>query len=521
MPRRILVLRFACLVLAASVLPCAALAAGFEYGPQGVHAVGRGGAFVLGADDPSAIWWNPSKVAFLRGTQLMINDNITRMKLDFDRDPAAKYQVDGKGNLTSRPELDSNGDPVVRESGRTSEQTHWFPLGASLGLTSDFGLKDWGFGLGICGPSAYGTVRYPDKAPLNKDDPTLASGTRYSVTDMNALLLMVSLAAAYKYKDYVGLGFALQYVAVPYIKYSLDIISPGPAAKQNDPAYTLNDMRVEVDMSDWKKFSVLLGGWGRPLPFLELGFSARIFPIPIRATGNLYISGTENSLYPTKAELAARTPAEKPVKVPGSLSFTYPADVKVGARYLHKQGDREVFDIEADFVWEQWSAMDSFKMKFDVNEVEAYSTTLILNEINLPRNQKDTYSVRLGGTYNAIPDHLWARLGGWWESGSQPLAYTTVDLPSWDRFGIGLGLSGAYRGFELGISYAHVFQMSRNVKSGKVYQQILDFEGNVRNGYAVNEGKYTGSYDILSVGLTILWEELIYGKKPGARAAAN
>jgi len=43
--------------------PSGALAAGFEYGPQGVHALGRGGAFTAGADDPSAIWWNPAALA--------------------------------------------------------------------------------------------------------------------------------------------------------------------------------------------------------------------------------------------------------------------------------------------------------------------------------------------------------------------------------------------------------------------------------------------------------------------------
>ena len=78
-----------------------ALAGGFEYGPQGLHAVGRGGAFTVKADDASAVYWNPSRLALLRGTHLLINLNTSKLAMDFDRFPAQKRRVsrDTDGNI--------------------------------------------------------------------------------------------------------------------------------------------------------------------------------------------------------------------------------------------------------------------------------------------------------------------------------------------------------------------------------------------------------------------------------------
>lgn len=488
------------LLAAVAVLlaPAAARSAGFEFGPQGVQAVGRGGAITAGVSDPSAIWLNPARLSLLRGTNFLYNHTVSILDLEFDRAPAQRCEG-GPGQTPCVP----SGYPTAFP--RDYEQENIFPSGMSLGLTSDFGLKNWTFGLGLNGPASFGKVAYANNAPNEGETLPMASASRYSVTKMDAMIAFVSLAAAYKYQDLFGIGVTAQYVAVPWIRYQLDIIGPNNTDTQNQPTASRTDMQVDLDMADWTGVSGILGMWMRPAPCFEVAAAARVVPIQVRTKGDLTISGTPNSLYAKSS----------PVKVPGRLSFDYPMDLRIGLRYVHRDGDREVFDIEADYVWEQWSVLDAFRVKFDREDVEAFGASLALKSITLDRNFKDTYSVRLGGTYNPVPDHLWLRWGGWWESAAQPDAYTTTDLPSWDRFGVGLGLAGAWRGLGIGISYAHVFQLDRTVSAGegRVYQQVLDFEGRVNPGYAINEGRYRSSFDIVSVGLTIQWDELISGRK--------
>lgn len=487
---------FATVSLALLLVAGPALAGGFEYGPQGLHAVGRGGAFTAKADDPSAVYWNPSRLALLRGTHLLINLSSSKLSLDFDRFPAQKRKVtrDTDGNILYGEPI---GDPVPFDT--LSQNAGWFPQGISLALTSDFGLEDWGFGLALNGPAAYGTVGYPSD---------MNSAGRYSLMKLDTLLAYVTAAAAYKYKEWFGFGLGLQYVVVPKLKYSMAMMAPAAYTNQNDPVNNRNDLRADLDMADWTGFSALIGAWARPVEWLELGFNARVVPVKVRAEGKVRMGGTENSVYANM----------KPIKVAGRLEFTMPASVQFGARYRHVAQDREVFDIEADFVWEQWSAMDAFRMTTTESNSEL-GVSIDPMKVSLARRWKDTYSVRLGGQWNAIPQWLTARMGGWWESATQPLEYTSMDLPGFQRFGIGAGLSTSIYGFEIGLAYAHVFQMDRTVKAGTggIRQQLMGTEKNaadefvpvINQGYAVNEGRYKSSFDILTVGISIDWDTLI------------
>jgi long-subunit fatty acid transport protein len=470
-------------------LPATALAGGFEYGPQGLHAVGRGGAFTAKADDASAMYWNPSKLSVLKGTHLLVNLNTSLLSLDFDRFPAQKRKVSQDPETGALSYGDPVGDPI--EFGRSSQNRGWFPMGISMALTSDFGLEDWGFGLSLNGPAAVGAVRYPG----DKD-----AATRYSTAELDTMVAYITAAASYKYKEWFGFGLGLQYMVVPKLKYSLVIIGPAAYTNQNYPVNTINDLRADLSVSDWRGFTALLGAWAKPLPCLEFGFNARIIPVKVKAKGDVKLKGTENSVYES---------LENPIQVGGKLEFNMPATVQLGARYMFVRQDREIFDIEADFVWEQWSRMDAFRM---ATTERAEGPGLAIDPINiaLERRWKDTYSVRLGGQWNAIPDWLTARLGGWWESATQPNAYTTVDLPGFSRFGIGFGLSTSIYGFEIGMAYAHVFQMDRTVEAGTglIRQQLVGPEMMIE-GYAVNEGKYQSSFDIITVGISVDWNKLI------------
>jgi len=291
---------------------------------------------------------------------------------------------------------------------------------------------------------------------------------------------------------------------LPNMKYSLTVIGPAGPVIQNNPVSTVNDLQIALDMKDWFTFSAVVGAWGRPLPCLELAVSAQILPINVVADGDIRISGTPNSIYKSM----------DPYKVDGRVEYQFPMKVLAGARYLHVSRGREVFDIEADFSWENWKNMDAFQVDFLVDEIELLGTTLPLKRITLDRGHQDTYSVRLGGQWNAIPHWLTARAGAWWESAAQKDGYAFADFPSFQRFGLGLGLSTEWRGIEFGVSYAHVFQQTQNIRAGegRNYQQVLMADGTVNKGYAVNEGTWKASTDMVVLGLSFDFDRLIKGR---------
>src|SRR5580693_2823141 len=74
-----------CLALAALSLPRTALAGGFELPDNGTEALGRGGAFVAKADDPTAIMFNPAGLAEQRGTRALLDGHVVMSSYSFQR----------------------------------------------------------------------------------------------------------------------------------------------------------------------------------------------------------------------------------------------------------------------------------------------------------------------------------------------------------------------------------------------------------------------------------------------------
>lgn len=478
------------LTLIAVCLPRHGIGAGFEYGPQGFHAVGRGGAFTAKADDPSAFYWNPSKLSLLRGTYLHYSHNFPQENLTFRRFPQ-------ENTATGR----------VFHFCPASEQLGFYPLNASFAITSDFGLEDFTFGLGIVGPSAIGKARF--------DDPEASGATRYSFLDMDITMMFITASGAWKYRhsgrDWFGFGVSLQYAMIPYLNYSLVVIGPAGPVNQNGPANTPVDLRARLKMKDLAGFTAIVGAFVRPVGNLEFAISSRVLPIRYNPSGDVWVEGVEGR--------HMIFTGLKPVPVPASLHFTYPATVQLGLRYWFERSGREVGDVEVDFVWENWSQLKSFDIDFHKEKVEIEQLGYVarFKKIVLPRNYKDTYSVRVGGEWNAVQKWLTVRAGGWWESAAQPNDFTNLDFPSWNRFGLAFGLSSEWRGIEIGLAYAHIFQQDRTVcpANAKIYQQVMQADGSVLTyegrspPYAVNAGKYSGSLDVLTIGLNIAFEGML------------
>jgi len=172
-------------------------AGGFEIPDNGTFALGRGGAFLVRADDPTALMWNPGALVKLRGTHLLIDHVLVFEQSQFTR--AASDLPPGN---------DYGFDPLAPVENEHS----LFALGGTIIATSDFGLKNWTFAAGLYGPSGHGAKRYPTDG-----------GQRYMLTALDAVLFFPSLAVAYGDRDRFGIGLTFQLVMAPTLDMQLVI----------------------------------------------------------------------------------------------------------------------------------------------------------------------------------------------------------------------------------------------------------------------------------------------------------
>jgi len=471
--------------IATALLATSAHAGGFEIPDNGTFALGRGGAFLARANDPTAIMWNPGALVKLRGTHLLLDYALVFESAKFTR---------AESDLPVG--TDYGFDPLAPVENADS----LFALGGTIIVTSDFGLANWTFAAGLYGPSAHGTKSYPTDG-----------GQRYMLTGLDAVLFYPSLAVAYGKRDCFGIGLTLQLVMAPTL--DMQLVVDGSQAGGLHAYYSGNDVLANITLSDMASFSAIFGAWWRPTPALELGVSGRVVPAALHMEGKFALENV-----PGQTQFSAQQLA-----VPGSaarLDLTLPPTAKIGARYRHLDGQREVFDVELDVVYEAWSMLERYNVELD-GTINLFVGAEAPNTV-IEKRWKDTMSVRLGGTWNLLPEDPktsgWANagsplqlsLGGYWESGAVPEGYEHLDFLSFDRIGVGVGVTGRVGPVRLKIAYSHVFQEERTVSEryGKVFQQRpLDpcpdtcDNGAGWSGVPANAGKFESGYDLLAFGL--------------------
>ena len=171
----------------------------------------------------------------------------------------------------------------------------------------------------------------------------------------------------------------------------------------------IRDSITTLNLQDRFAFTGILGAWYRPHPAVEIGLAGRIIPVRFEPRG--IEPGTKKHLLADKSDgdtwsgsletdkdtLVAENCDTDPVTGdpincrPLSAEMEkliFPVEVRVGARYIHNKGDREVFDVELDVQYENWSANQSFDITFDgrINGIP-------IADVSLPKNYRDTVSV--------------------------------------------------------------------------------------------------------------------------------
>jgi long-subunit fatty acid transport protein len=518
--------RTALVVLAATVAASAArpaAAAAYYVGEFHARSVARGGANLVNPKDPSAVWSNPAALSNAKGLQLQLDLNLVQLSSRFVRDcggvangcaPLSDYSRDygdgraysivgnsrvlGENTTAAEPNvLGTPGTPSYFDGQTTAVENNAFlqPIPRMiLSLNLDtFGLDGFAVGAFVLAPSS-GAYDFAGDAP-----------TRYSLIKRQLLEVYYGVTAAYRFQNWIAIGASLQGVTAG-VDQSIKLA--GDLYGNEDPTGD-----VEVQITGTKHFipSAAFGLWSNPLQGLgigdiEIGLSMQL-PRTVSAQGALKVNSIGQSLQDIGVQINADNAT-------ATSEFTLPAFYRAGVKYNNDNltGDDAKtvsLDVEADFVYEQWSMYDHVYVKpenvtFSIGGAAPQGLAPIVQ----PKDWQDSWSARLGGTVGLWDKMLELHLGGFYETAAIPNETYSIELVDSQKIGVGTGVSGTWNGIRLDVAYGHVFYQDRKIgQESQVYSGVASQafgEGRTR----VAMGQYSASLNMLNVGLTVAFDSL-------------
>ncbi|MFH1878289.1 MAG: outer membrane protein transport protein [Candidatus Omnitrophota bacterium] len=330
---------------------CACFANGYKIlGVKSTKATGMGEAFIVQADNPTAIAFNPAGITQLKGTQATVDGTLTTSWTKHISPEGDEQDMIGKWHLVP-----------------------------GIFLTSDLGMKNFAVGLGVTVPNGIST-EWPSE-----------SFARYVATFSDLRVIDINPSAAYKFNEHFSIGGGLSFyysesVADNRTDYGQLIGAPG-----------------KMDGKNHMKGKGY--GWGYNCGGIfklnDRHSFAATFKSPYKIT---YKGKTELSSIP--AVLGMGTFIESDVE----SSLKFPAVVVVG--YAFHPTDRLKLEFNLD--WTRWdtvktvgmrfsdSSLTDAEFKYDYNNTFAYKT-------GLEYLFTDTFRLRGGYIFNekAVPENTW------------------------------------------------------------------------------------------------------------------
>jgi long-chain fatty acid transport protein len=435
-------------IAALSLTPSGASAGGFYLLDRQPRALGRGGAFIAGNDEPGALWYNPAGLGFA-GEQLQIDATLTLLNVDYTR-------VDSGGNTL--PTVHGTNTPL--------------PIPTIAG-TFDFGLENLTFGVGVFAPNA-ALMEYPEELAGGAATPQ-----RYSLLSMQgSILAMLTAGAAWRPVPELSIGLSGSLVYGAFAaRTALSACDGAICTFPEDPEY---DGVAQLTLNPAFSGIASLGVTWDPGP-VRIGFSVSS-PFDLSGSASIQVrtpgaAAFEGAFARNRAGDCAGVPDSEVAaderhrcRATGAgVDLDFPVVLRLGVQL----DVVENLALELAVVYEAWSMQRAAVVVPDqVYLVDALGGALDyeIGPLSIPRNMNDTVSIRLGGEYT-IDRFVQIRLGGYFENGSfsdQWLQALTIDS---DKVVISGGASvRAVDGLwiDLMVGYAHLFP--RNVTTSMVPQ---------------------------------------------------
>jgi long-subunit fatty acid transport protein len=483
-------------------------AGGFEVPDLGTVPLGRGSAFTARADSLDAFHYNPAGLAKLPGPNLLVGSNVVNLNTEFRRRGSGDMVVpsDNDGVAVPDPAVDPNtGEPFapVRNGKRFG------PAPTLVFSWGDVGVRGLALHFGVLPASGFGGHDWPTRG-----------AQRYTVRQGDFLFLSVGAGISYRLNRYFAIG--ANFLSGMFVSEFNTATRRGAAGTAMNEAHG-EDNDVTIRAKDLFVPSANFGVLSQPLSWLELGLAVRL-PYTTKAEGTLRYRGGEAT---PDARLASASRV--------TVRQQFPTVIRSGLRFIHPR-----FDIETDFVWENYARVDEIEVAFsnpnadfapsDVLPVSEYTDPRLLYldafgngsaflpviATDVPLHFRDTYSVRLGSDIEVWPQHLTLRAGGWWQSSAYPQDRRTftVRFPFDQQFAVTAGLTGHIREIvHISVGYAHVFQPPVRVTEGIVQANAFrEPDDPVKRGNIVNNGEYRANLNIFGVAVETHFDPLMRRK---------
>jgi long-chain fatty acid transport protein len=469
----------------------AAHAAGMFVTPHGARPLGRGGAFVAGADDLNAIYYNPAGVAAIdpgtSGWSGLLDAGLVLQHVTYTRDE----------NGIMRPPVTTDNNPLG---------------GAPLAIPQFAFAKQiprsWGsmsFGFGVWIPYT-GLPRYPEgqyDTEQNLQQVPNVSPQRYQLISLHdgdigksTLLAVLNPVAAFSLlKGKLQLGIGPQLMLV-YFRSRI-MLSSCTQVMCRPEQVDFDTLVLAQAFAVTPSFNV--GAMYRPLPWLRLG-AAFQFPFLIRSSvGTVDARLPANELF-NGAQVVGRD---------ASLALNLPPILRVGVEF-HPIPNR--LRIELAYTAEFWNIQDQVTFTpqgISIQNLKGIGTYQ-LGPVAIDREMQLTHTIHLG-LEGTIWKYLGARLGGMFETGSMPDATITVLTPDGLKGMISVGaflpkVHFAHTDWRFDVAYGRIIQPDRVVAAAdsKIYpSNPIRPDAMYPPGVGgIGGGRYEVSYDLITLGFS-------------------
>jgi long-chain fatty acid transport protein len=451
-----------------------ARASGLYFTDRGVRPMGRAGAFVAGADDLGAIWYNPAGIADA-GNSVLADFSWLQFSVDYTR----VLRVVNADNTVTYPT-----DPTVH--GR-SPVLPLPTIAASYVLDRE---KKFTIAGGVLAPY----VALASYAPslVYPDGTVRPSYSRYTLSSFDGSLLALP-GAWIAYKPIEQLRFGLGMMALVGIFQANVTFSTCPPDRllcaPEQPEYDANaQMRVG--------------------PFIAPSLASGVTWVPdehirVGASGQLPMIVNSDATFQVRMPSAAEFDHAHEDGDKAHVRFALPAVVRAGVEVRPMHGLR----VEVAYVHEFWSAhhdIQAVPQGITIDGVTGLPAKLAVPNIDIPRNFQDSDSFRIGGEYHfGVAGYaLDARAGVAYETSAVPPAYlslSSLDFPKWIT-----SLGGSIyigKNWRFDAVFAHVFAQSVAVDPNQAQITRIDPLPNNAPPEAINGGQYSASANIIGVGL--------------------